>query len=96
MGNTQAIGRRRRVLRRVNERAQRRFHAAFDAGVITDAEATATKLYLEAERLMDAVMFPEVHALPVVQLEDILASLRYETLRPVLAESEMRGQWGDR
>jgi hypothetical protein len=82
MGNSKAIGRRGRVLRRANERAQRRFHDAIDAGVIFDETAVATIRYLEAERLVDAIMFPEEHSLPVVQLEDILRGLRYETLTP--------------
>lgn len=75
MGNTTAIGRRGRVLRHANERAQRRFHDAIDAGVIFDETAVATIRYLEAERLVDAIMAPEEHALPVLTLEEILHGL---------------------
>ena len=78
MGNSKAIGRRRRVLKRAHDRAQRRFHAAIEAGVIFDETARATRLYVEAERLVDAVMAPEVHALPAVQLEDLLLALGME------------------
>jgi hypothetical protein len=54
-----AIGRRGRVLARANERAQRRFHAAIEAGVIFDETAKATRLYVEAERLQDRIIAPE-------------------------------------
>ena len=74
MGYTKAIGRRRRVLRKAHDRAQRRFHAAIEAGVIFDETARATRLYVEAERLVDAVMAPEVHPTSV---EVVVAATRW-------------------
>lgn len=101
-----AIGRRRRVLRRANERAQRRFHAAIDAGVIFDETALATRRYVEAERLIDAILAPEVHPTPVAVL---LSSLGFpvveilsrddegfEAIVNVWSEAESRMAWGDR
>ena len=60
------------ALIRANARAQRRFHAAIEAGVIFDETARATRLYVEAERLVDAVMAPEEHPTPVVVVTNAL------------------------
>jgi hypothetical protein len=73
VGYQKAIGRRRRVLKRAHDRAQRRFHAAIEAGVIFDETARATRLYVEAERLVDAVMAPEVHPTPVAVVVSVLS-----------------------
>jgi hypothetical protein len=72
MGYTKAIGRRRRVLNRAHERAQRRWNAAIDAGVIFDETAKATILIHEAERLVDRIMAPEVHPTPAVVVIEAL------------------------
>lgn len=42
-----------RLIRRANKRAQRRFHVAATKGVYTDASARETRLWQEAERLLD-------------------------------------------
>lgn len=68
----QAIGRRGRVLKRAHQRAQRRFHAMFDAGLWSDPQARVTRLYVEAERLVDGVMAPEVHQTPMRVVVDAL------------------------
>ena len=86
-----AIGRRRRVLIRANDRAQRRWHAAIDAGVIFDETAHATRLVIEAERLVDAIWFPEQHPTPVAV---VVEALRFPVA--FLSESESRAIWGDR
>ena len=104
MPYTQAIGRRHRVIRRANARAQARFHAAFDAGVITDETARATILYVEAERLIDRLIAPEVPPTPAsvvaMSVSDprrLATQRRYdadEPYKPPLWQ-DMEGNWHD-
>ena len=41
------------IIGKANHRAQRRFHVAVKAGVVTVGEARETRLWIEAERLLD-------------------------------------------
>ena len=42
-----------RLIKRANKRAQRRFHVAIVQGVAVDGNARETRLWMEAERLID-------------------------------------------
>lgn len=42
-----------RIIRRADKRAQRRFHVALERGVAVDGRAPETRLWEQAERLLD-------------------------------------------
>jgi hypothetical protein len=44
------------LIRKANARAQRRFHAMLEAQAYADAKARETILYVQSERLMDALL----------------------------------------
>jgi len=68
-----SISQRRRVLRRANVRAQRRFHEMMETGLFFDEQATVTRLYVEAERLIDRLLVSP-HPTPVAV---VVESLRW-------------------
>ncbi len=51
-----------RVIRKAHKRAGRRFKAALDAGVAVDGRAPETKLWGEAERLLERLEWAQKRA----------------------------------
>ena len=95
---------------RADARAQRRFHAAVVAGVVTQTDAPETRRWIEAERLLDRIEWEirkrqhDVDQERDVELgfglpccgADPIHWVGCPQWRPAMTEAEMRAAWGDR
>ncbi len=90
---------------RADKRAQRRFHAAAVAHVVTDGQARETRLWIEAERLLDRLerfalwsrmseaQLDAAHEAAVADLEDLRVRDGLPDV-PVAAPGELMEAWG--
>lgn len=76
------------VLERANARAQRRFHDMLAAHTFAEPTSRHTRLYLQAERLIDALMTEAAWEKSKAKMDALQTA--------DLAELELRAVWGDR
>lgn len=81
------------IIGRANTRAQRRFAAMLDAHVIADPWARETRLYAQAERLMDSLIEQARWEHAKAELDAVLEA---DPEYVAWLETELRMGWGDR
>lgn len=86
------------IIERAHERAQRRLRAMVIAKAYGDAQAAETRLYVQSERLVDALLIEAAWEQTKAELDALILDDR-ETDEDVAAfytESELRFAYGDR
>ena len=86
------------VLDRAHERAQRRFRRMLTEQTYGDPTNKQTRLYIQAERLVDSLLTEIAWARAQIEMERLQLNDpdAPDYFGAMVAESELRSMWGDR